>query len=73
MGCVYEGEHVGLGRGVAIKIMHANYSANRDVVERFRREAQSASALENQHVVDVLDVDTDTRFGLYMVMELLRG
>ncbi len=73
MGCVYEGEHVGLGRGVAIKIMHANYSANRDVVERFRREAQSASALENQHVVDVLDVDTDQRFGLYMVMELLRG
>ena len=73
MGCVYEGEHVGLGRGVAIKIMHANYSANRDVVERFRREAQSASALENQHVVDVLDVDTDMRFGLYMVMELLRG
>jgi eukaryotic-like serine/threonine-protein kinase len=73
MGCVYEGEHVGLGRGVAIKIMHANYSANRDVVERFRREAQSASALENEHVVDVLDVDTDERFGLYMVMELLRG
>ncbi len=73
MGTVYEGEHTGLARPVAIKLMHASFAAQRDLVERFRREAQSASALENPHIVDVLDVGTDERFGLYMVMELLRG
>jgi len=43
MGTVYAGEHVGIGKGVAVKILHPVFSRQQDLVERFRREARAAS------------------------------
>jgi len=72
-GTVYEGKHVELGRVVAIKIIDPQLARNEDAVERFRREARAASVVQSDHVVQVLDIGEDDRFGLYMVMELLDG
>ena len=44
MGAVYLASHVGLGRDVAIKFMHAEFISSEDVVGRFHREAQAAAA-----------------------------
>ena len=45
MGTVYVGEHVEIGKGVAIKILHPAFSNQQDLVERFRREARAASRI----------------------------
>jgi serine/threonine protein kinase len=72
MGSVWRGERLGLGRAVAIKMMH---EALPDVLasrERFEREAKLMAKLEHPNCVSVTD------FGVYdekpyLVMELVRG
>jgi serine/threonine protein kinase len=75
MGCVYEAEHTGTGRHVAVKLINiAEQNENRTVIERFFREARAAGAIDTQHITQVLDVGTDPATGApYMVMELLLG
>jgi len=72
MGVVYEAEHIGLERRVAIKLL-ATADADRDALARFRREARMASKIVHDNVVHVVDVgvaDADTDF---IVMELIEG
>lgn len=74
MGAVYEAEHTGTGRGVALKVIHALIAKKSEMVLRFQREAKAAGALETPHIVQVLDTGTDPVTGvIYMAMELLRG
>ncbi len=73
MAVVYEGEHTEIGKRVAIKIVHALYSGDDEIIERFRREARSASAIESEHIIHVFDAGHDPAVGFYMVMELLQG
>jgi serine/threonine-protein kinase len=75
MGEVYEAEHLGTGRCVAVKLVHAKARAPRGAAElRFRREASAAGAIESPHVVAVLDAGRDEASGdLYLGMERLRG
>ena len=75
MATVYQATDERLGRTVAIKIMHTQLAQGpyrAQFVERFRREAQSAAAIANPHIVQVYDTgETD---GLdYLVMEFVRG
>src|SRR5689334_8609324 len=44
-----------LDRKVALKVLHQQYAGDADYVERFRREARSAAALQHPHVVTVID------------------
>lgn len=75
MATVYQAVDVRLGRDVALKIMHIQLAQgpHRDqFVERFRREANSAAAIANPHVVQVYD--TGENDGLdYLVMEYVHG
>ncbi len=73
MGRVYLGEHVDIGRQVAIKILHQVYGRLPDLVERFRREARAASKIGHPHIVDVTDSGTTSDGSFYFVMEYLEG
>jgi serine/threonine protein kinase len=73
MAIVYEGEHVAIGKRVAIKLVHSVYANDDEIVGRFEREARSASAVESEHIVHVFDVGADPELGLFLVMELLKG
>ena len=73
MGTVYAGEHVEIGKGVAIKILHPAYSTQQDLVERFRREARAASRIGHPNIVDVTDFGSTEDGCAYFVMEHLDG
>jgi serine/threonine protein kinase len=73
MGRVYEGEHVLIERRVAIKVLREDFTRRADVVERFRREAKSASRIGHPNIVDVIDFGEAPGGASYFVMELLQG
>lgn len=72
-GVVYEGEHVDLGRRVAIKILDADHTCSRDFAARFRREARALSRLHHPGLVRVFDFGQSPDGRLFCVMELLEG
>lgn len=73
MGTVWEAEHAGTGRHVAVKLL-SNHS-NREIdMARFEAEARALGELEHPSIVDVLDFGVDGAAGVpYLVMELLSG
>ncbi|MCE9579126.1 MAG: protein kinase [Deltaproteobacteria bacterium] len=73
MGAVYEGDHVELGKRVAIKFLLERYDDDPEAVTRFRREARIASQIGQANIVDVIDVGTDDSGRSFIVMELLSG
>jgi serine/threonine-protein kinase len=75
MGAVYEAQHVGTGRRVAIKVISTgDLTKDAQLVGRFQREAKAAGAIDTQHICGVLDTGTDPESGLpYMVMEYMVG
>ncbi len=73
MGEVYEAQHVYLGRKVAVKLLRPELTANPEAVQRFHREAQAASNIGHDCIVEILDfgkLDDGTN---YLVMEYLEG
>jgi serine/threonine-protein kinase len=73
MGWVYEAEHEAIGRTVALKILHPQYSRSQDIAERFRREARAASMIGHPHIAEVFDFGTTGDGCLYIAMEFLEG
>ena len=73
MGSVYSAVQDGLGRKVAIKVLHGNLAADRDAVARFQREAQSAAALGHPNIVQVIDFLWAQNEPPFLVMEHLEG
>src|SRR5262245_50414533 len=74
MGAVVEGEHTGTGRRVAIKLVTREILHDQKQLVRFQLEARSASSIDSEHIVQVLDWGIDEATGLpFMVMELLVG
>jgi len=55
MADVWLADDTELDRDVAIKILHDRFAQDREFVERFRREAQSAAGLQHPNVVSVFD------------------
>ncbi len=71
-GVVYLAERANLGRQVALKLLHEEYSSNNEYVRRFAREARALSRLQHANCVSVLDVGAH-RERPYIVMELVAG
>jgi serine/threonine protein kinase len=72
MGEVYRARDPRLGREVALKILPADLSADRDRLTRFEQEARSASALNHPSIVTVYDVGRVDSTS-YIAMELVEG
>jgi serine/threonine protein kinase len=62
-----------LNRDVALKILRDQYADNKEFVERFRREAQSAAALNHPNIVSIYDWGCSQDGTYYMAMECLYG
>lgn len=60
-----------LDRYVAIKLLKDRYAQDEQFVERFRREAKSAAALANRHIVPIFDWGEAEDGTYYIVMEYL--
>ena len=73
MGVVYEAEHVGLDKRVAVKFLLDRFTDDAEVVERFHREARTASRIGQANIIDVFDVGHAEDGRPYLVMELLAG
>ncbi len=73
MGRVYLGEHTGIGRQVAIKILHADLGRNKEAAARFQREAIASGRLDHPNIVGVSDFGVLEDGCLYLVMEALEG
>src|SRR5262249_23642478 len=74
MGSVYEARHTGTGRRVAIKVITGELARDAHLVSRFEQEARAAGVVESEHIVQVLDVGRDERYGApFLAMEFLLG
>jgi serine/threonine-protein kinase len=73
MGVVITAIQQDLGRRVAIKLLPPRAAGKRSAVERFVREARAASAIQNEHVVQIFDVGRLDNGTPYIVMEHLVG
>jgi eukaryotic-like serine/threonine-protein kinase len=72
MGEVYRAHDSRLDRTVAIKVLPASFSADRERLQRFAQEARAAAALNHPNIVSVFDIGEE-RGSPYVVAELLEG
>ena len=73
MGVVYRGEHVYLGKEVAIKVLRAGSARRAQAIKWFLREARAASRISHPGIVEVTDFGKSGDGTVFLVMELVRG
>ncbi len=73
MGVVYLVEHVNLKKRFAAKVLLADLARHTEAIARFEVEAHSASQLEHENIVNVIDYGHSDDGTVFLIMELLRG
>jgi serine/threonine-protein kinase len=73
MGQVYRGEHIHMRKAVAVKLLHRELTAQKEIVARFEREAVAAARIEHQHVAAATDFGQLADGTCYLVLEFVEG
>lgn len=69
---VYKAKCNKLNRFVAVKILKKQFADNKDIAQKFKREATAIANLSDANIVNILDVGTQDDID-YIVMELVTG
>jgi eukaryotic-like serine/threonine-protein kinase len=78
MGAVYLAVHPNIGKRVALKVLHPEFSSNEDVIARFFNEAKAVNDIQHPNIVDIIDYGEMPSLGggqkvVYFIMEFLAG
>lgn len=72
MGVVYKARDAQLGRIAALKVMRPDWAGDADQGRRFKREAQTASALNHPNILTIYEISADAGLD-YIAMEFVAG
>ncbi len=73
MGVVYRATHVSLNKSLALKVLRGEMAKDPEVVQRFIQEAQSATSIGHENIIDINDFGRLPDGTVYFVMEFLNG
>ena len=73
MGEVYKAEDIRLNRKVALKFILPEYTRDKDSINQFIHEAQTASALDHQNIATIYEIDKSDSGNLFISMAYYNG
>ena len=79
MGSVYCAEHPSIGKRVALKVLHAEFASQPEIVSRFFNEAKAVNDIQHPNIVDIIDFGTippaipSDPPTVYFIMEYIAG